>query len=204
MRPHLGVGRRQFLKASLLAGGGLMLGVEFARPRAAAAALSTFKPNAWISVHPDGRVALICPRNEMGQDVHTSLTMLLAEELAVDPHQVEIEEAPPDPVYLNTLMGSQITGGSTSIRDAWEPLRTAGATARALLVSAAAARWKVPAAECRAAGGHVLHGDKSLSYGALAAAAASLPLPTDVALKAATLIAVTKSCWCVSSKREVI
>ena len=185
MRQHPGVGRRQFLKVSVLAGGGLMLGVEFARPRANGAAIATFKPNAWISVHPDGRVALICPRNEMGQDVHTSLTMLLAEELAIDPHQVAIEQAPPDYVYLNKLMGSQITGGSTSIRDAWEPLRTAGATARVLLVSAAAARWKVPAAECRAASGCVLHGDKSLPYGALTAAAARLPLPTDVRLKAA-------------------
>ena len=97
----------------------------------------------------------------MGQDVHTSLTMLLAEELAVDPTQVKVEEAPPDPVYINKLMGSQITGGSTSIRDAWEPLRQAGATARTMLVSAAAAQWKVPVAECRAAGGHVVHGSKS-------------------------------------------
>jgi isoquinoline 1-oxidoreductase subunit beta len=185
MRSHPDLERRQFLKVSLLAGGGLMLGVEFARPRESAAAISTFKPNAWISVHPDGGVSLICPRNEMGQDVHTSLTMLLAEELAVDPQQVAVGEAPPDPIYINKLMGSQITGGSTSIRDAWGPLRQAGATARAMLVAAAAARWKVPAAECRAADGRVSHGDKSLAYGALAAEAARLPVPTHVTLKSA-------------------
>ena len=151
MSSHTDLGRRRFLKVSALAGGGLMLGIDFGWTRASAAATGAFKPNAWVGVHPDGRVSLVCPRNEMGQDVHTSLTMLLAEELAVDPAQVTVEEAPPDPVYINKLMGSQITGGSTSIRDAWEPLRQAGATARVMLVSAAAARWKVPAAECRAA-----------------------------------------------------
>jgi CO/xanthine dehydrogenase Mo-binding subunit len=183
MSSHTDLGRRQFLKVSALAGGGLMLGVDFGWTRACAAAAGDFKPNAWVSVHPDGRVLLVCPRNEMGQDVHTSLTMLLAEELAVDPTQVEVEEAPPDPVYVNKLMGAQITGGSTSIRDAWEPLRKAGATARTMFVSAAAARWKVPAAECRAAGGHVVHGNKSLAYGALATDAARLPVPHDVTLK---------------------
>src|SRR5260221_549977 len=174
MSSHTDLGRRQFLKVSALAGGGLLLGVEFVRPRASAAATSAFNPNAWVGVHPDGRVSLVCPRNEMGQDVHTSLTMLLAEELAVDPSHVAIEEAPPNPVYINKLMGSQITGGSTSIRDAWEPLRKAGATARTMLVSAAAARWKVPAAECRASGGHVLHGGNSLAYGAVAADAGAV------------------------------
>jgi len=185
MRSYTDVGRRQFLKVSALAGGGLMLGIDFASPHESVAASGAFKPNAWVGVHPDGRVSLVCPRNEMGQDVHTSLTMLLAEELAVDPSQVTVEEAPPDPVYFNKLMGSQITGGSTSIRDAWEPLRNAGATARAMLVSAAAARWKVPAAECRAAGGHVFHGGRKLAYGALAVEAARLPVPRDVKLKSA-------------------
>jgi len=178
-------GRRQFLKVSMLAGGGLMLGIQLVESRDGVAATNDFKPNAWVSVHPDGRVSLVCPRNEMGQDVHTSLTMLLAEELAVDPTQVKVEEAPPDPVYINKLMGSQITGGSTSIRDAWEPLRKAGATARTMLISAAAARWKVSAGQCRAAGGHVFDGSKSLAYGALAAEAARLPVPDDVTLKSA-------------------
>ena len=96
----------------------------------------------------------------MGQGVRTSLAMLLAEELAVDPRRVEIEEAPPDPAYANKLLGAQVTGGSTSIRDAWELLRQAGATARTMLVVAAAARWKVPAADCRAQDGNVMHGGR--------------------------------------------
>jgi len=183
MSSDIDVGRRDFLKVSALAGGGLMLGIDFGWTSASAAATGEFRPNAWVGVHPDGRVTLVCPRNEMGQDVHTSLTMLLAEELAVDPVRVTVEEAVPDPVYLNKLMGAQITGGSTSIRDAWEPLRKAGATARIMLVSAAAARWKVPAAECRATNGNVVHGSKSLDYGALAADAARLPAPKDVTLK---------------------
>jgi len=183
MSSDIDVGRRDFLKVSALAGGGLMLGIDFGWTSASAAATGEFRPNAWVGVHPDGRVTLVCPRNEMGQDVHTSLTMLLAEELAVDPVRVTVEEAPPDPVYLNKLMGAQITGGSTSIRDAWAPLRSAGATARVMLVSAAAARWKVPAAECRAANGHVVHGGKSLAYGALAADAARMPAPKNVTLK---------------------
>ena len=185
MSSHTNLGRRQFLKVSVLAGGGLMVGIDFGWTRARAAAAGAFTPNAWVSVHPDGRVSLVCPRNEMGQDVHTSLTMLLAEELAVDPTQVIVEEAPPDPVYINKLMGSQITGGSTSIRDAWDPLRKAGATARAMLVSAAAARWKVPAAECHAASGYVIHDNRRLAYGALATEAARLPVPDDVPLKSA-------------------
>jgi CO/xanthine dehydrogenase Mo-binding subunit len=162
-----------------------MLGITFAWPRAGAAADGVFKPNAWVTVHPDSRVTLVCPRNEMGQDVYTSLTILLAEELGVDPAQVRLEQAPPDPVYTNALMGAQITGGSTSMRDAWDPLRKAGATARAMLVAAAAARWKVPATECRADGGQVFHGDKRLAYGPLAAAAARLPVPNDVTVKSA-------------------
>jgi len=178
--------RREFLKVSALAGGGLVLGVAFVAPAASAAAGSAFVPNAFIRVHPDGRVALVCARNEMGQDVHTSLAMLLAEELAVDPRHVSVEEAPPDAAYVNKLMGSQITGGSTSIRDAWEPLRRAGATARTMLVAAAATRWHASPAECHAADGHVLRGAERLSYGELAADAARLPVPKDVALKAAS------------------
>jgi len=185
MRAGADLRRRQFLKVSALAGGGLMLGFDFGLPRTSAASASAFKPNAWIGVTPDGRISLVCPRNEMGQDVRTSLIMLLAEELAVDPTHVTVEEAPPNPVYLNKLMGSQITGGSTSMRDAWEPLRQAGAVTRVMFVSAAAAHWKVPALECRAEDGRVIHGDKTLTYGALAADAARLPIPKDVMLKAA-------------------
>jgi aerobic-type carbon monoxide dehydrogenase small subunit (CoxS/CutS family) len=77
-------------------------------------------PNAWVKIEPSGKVTLVCQRNEMGQDVHTSLTMLLAEELGVDPRRVTVVQASPNPVYVNNLLGAQITGGSTSIRDGWE------------------------------------------------------------------------------------
>ena len=179
--------RREFLKVSAIAGGGLMLGVRLG---SAAEPAGPFRPNAWITIGADGGVTLVSHRNEMGQDVHTSLAMLLAEELGVSPQRVTVAEAPPDPAYLNKLMGAQITGGSTSIRDAWLPLRQAGATARTMLIATAAARWKVPASECSAQDGTVVHGDKSLVYAELAADAASQPVPRGVPLKSATDFAV--------------
>jgi len=182
--------RRSFLKASTLVGGGLMLGIRFGAVEKARAAEGAFNPNAWIKVSADGVVTLVSPRNEMGQDVYTSLTMLLAEELGVDPRSVQIEQAAVNPVYLNKLMGSQITGGSTSVRDAWEPLRTAGAAARIMLVNAAAATWNVPAADCRVGNGQVIHGVKTLAYGALAAAAAQQPIPQNIPLKPASAFEV--------------
>lgn len=175
------VSRRDFLKVSAVAGGGLLIG--FRIEDAAAQASTPFKANAWVTIGTDGTVTLTCHRNEMGQDVHTSLSMLLAEELAVDPRRVKVVQAPADPVYVNTALGAQITGGSTSIREAWEPLRKAGATARMMLVGAAATRWGVPAAECQAANGRVTHGTRAAGYGALAAAAAKQPVPQTVSLK---------------------
>ena len=152
MSPTLGVSRREFLMVSATAGGGLMLGW---RMNAAETTGGPSVLNAWITIHRDGAVTFVCPRNEMGQDVHTSLVMLLAEELAIDPRRVTVAEAPPDPVYVNKLLGVQMTGGSTSVRDAWVPLRQAGAVARTMLVGAAAARWRVPATECRAQDGAI-------------------------------------------------
>jgi CO/xanthine dehydrogenase Mo-binding subunit len=177
--------RRRFLQVSALAGGGLVLGFRFGSDtaHASAAEASGFAPNAWISIAPDGAVRLVCDRNEMGQDVYTSLTMLLAEELSVDPRTVSVAQAGVDPAYENKLLGAQVTGASSSIRDAWDPLRQAGATARSMLVAAAAAQWQVPASECRAEQGRVLHGDEQLAYGALASAAAKQPVPHDVPLK---------------------
>jgi isoquinoline 1-oxidoreductase beta subunit len=176
--------RRRFLQVSALAGGGFALGFRFGSDaQASAAATDAFAPNAWISIAPDGAVRLVSDRNEMGQDVYTSLTMLLAEELEVDPHTVSVAQASVDPAYENKALGAQVTGASTSIRDAWDPLRQAGATARSMLVAAAASHWNVPASECRAEQGRVLHGDKQLAYGALATAAARQPVPKDVPLK---------------------
>jgi isoquinoline 1-oxidoreductase beta subunit len=178
------VSRRNFLKVSAAAGGGMMIAFRFgAIPEAEAAEAATTKANAWVTVKSDGTVVLTCHRNEMGQDVHTSLTMLLAEELGVDPRRVKVEQAGVDPVYINKLLGGQITGGSTSVRDAWEPLRQAGAGARMMLLSAAAEQWKVPVSELRAEDGHVMHKSRKVGYGELAAAAARQPLPTDVKLK---------------------
>lgn len=174
------VSRRDFLKVSAVAGGGLLIGF---RLDAAGTQAGAFTPNAWVTIGSDGAVTLTCARSEMGQDVYTSLSMLLAEELAVDPRRVKVVHAPADPAYVNTMMGAQITGGSTSVREGWEPLRKAGATARMMLVGAAAAEWGVPAAEVKVANGRVTHGTRSAGYGTLAAAAAKQPVPTTVALK---------------------
>jgi isoquinoline 1-oxidoreductase subunit beta len=179
------ISRRQFLKVSALAGGGMMVAFRFGLPGEAEAAPSAVQANAWVKLYPDGNVVLICHRNEMGQDVHTSLTMLIAEELGVDPRKVKVEQAGVDPVYINKMLGGQITGGSTSVRDAWEPLRQAGASARVMLVEAAAAQWKVPASEVRAENGQLMHGSRKASYGSLATAAAKQPVPKDVPLKSA-------------------
>ncbi len=178
--------RRDFLKVSAIAGGGMLIGLRLE----ANSAPTSFKANAWVTIAPDGSVTLTCHRNEMGQDVHTSLSMLLAEELGVDPRRVNVVQAPVDPVYVNAMLGAQITGGSTSIREAWTPLRQAGAATRAMLVSAAAEQWKVPAADCRAENGFVVNGRRRASYGSLASAAAKLPVPKDVPLKEAAQFTV--------------
>lgn len=190
MNAPIEISRRNFLKASALVGGGLMLGFRLGVVEHARAAEGAFDPNAWITVRADGLVTLVCPRNEMGQDVYTSLAMLLAEELGLDPRGVEIEQAAVDPVYVNKLMGAQITGGSTSVRDAWEPLRKAGAAARIMLVNAAATSWNVPAADCRVENGHVIHDAKTLTYGDLAGAASQQSVPQDIPLKPASAFEV--------------
>jgi CO/xanthine dehydrogenase Mo-binding subunit len=180
--------RRAFLEVSALVGGGLLLGCQIGgasgKRAATAGAPARFAPNAWVSIGSDGAITLVCHRNEMGQDVHTSLAMLVAEELNVDPRRVRVVQAPVDPEhYTNALLGAQITGGSTAVRDAWEPLRRAGATARTMLVAAAAAQWGVPAEECALGDGEVVHAKGKLSYAALAEAAAKQPVPPDVTLK---------------------
>src|SRR5205823_6012157 len=133
-----------------------------------------------------GGVTLVMHKVEMGQGTYTSMPMLLAEELEVDLSQVRVEHAPPGgALYAEPLFGVQETGGSTSVRGNWEPLRRAGATARTMLVSAAAQTWKVEPSSCRAANGVVMHGPtgRSLTYGALVDRAALLPVPSGVALK---------------------
>ena len=180
------VTRRDFVKVSAVAGGGMLIGFRFSDASAADASpygANAFTANAWITIAPDGAVTFTCGRSEMGQDVYTSLSMILAEELAVDPRKVTVLHAPADPAYVNTAIGAQITGGSTSVREGWTPLRTAGATAREMLIAAAAAQWGVSPGDCKAANGVVTHGPRSAGYGALTDAAAKLKPPTNVALK---------------------
>ena len=175
--------RREFLKSSATVGGGLLIGLHLPAT-GSPADLQPLVENAWVRIAPDSTITLICHRNEMGQDVHTSLALLIAEELGVQVDRVRIEQAPVDPVYINSMLGAQITGGSTSIRDAWVKLRQAGASARVLLVTAAAQRWGVPVSQCTAQDGFVSHASgRRLSYGQLARAAARLPAPAAVALK---------------------
>ena len=115
-------------------------------------------PNAFIRIDRDGQIFLTMPYVEMGQGTYTSISMLIAEELEVDLKQVQLEHAPPnEKLYANPLLGVQATGNSNAIRGAWQPLREAGATARTMLVSAAAKRWNVDPSSCRAQSGEVLH-----------------------------------------------
>lgn len=188
LAPRPGVSRRALLKMASAAGGGLVLGLSLPWPLrdAEAAAPGVFAPNAFIRIDHTGRVTLTMPYVEMGQGTYTSIPMLLAEELEVGLDQVHLEHAPADDkVYANPLLGFQATGGSTAIRGAWEPMRRAGATARSMLISAAAATWKVDAAACHAEKGVVIHAatKRKLAYGALVEKAAALPVPETVALK---------------------
>jgi isoquinoline 1-oxidoreductase beta subunit len=184
-----GLSRRRFLQAGAAAGGGLMLSLSlpFAKGEAEAADADGFAPNAFIRIGGDGQIVLTMPYVEMGQGAYTSIPMLIAEELEVDLKQVRLEHAPPnDKLYGNPLIGGlQVTGGSTAIRAAWKPMRQAGATARTMLVSAAAKRWNVDPASCRAQNGEVLHAltGRSIAYREIAADAARMPLPESVALK---------------------
>jgi isoquinoline 1-oxidoreductase beta subunit len=184
-----GLSRRKFIQAGAAAGGGLMvsLNLPFASGEARTVGEDGFAPNAFIRVNNDGQVALVMPYVEMGQGTYTSIPMLVAEELEVDLDQVRVEHAPPDPkLYGNPVLGGlQATGGSTSVRAAWRPMREAGAVARTMLMAAAAKRWNVDPASCHARGGKVLHArtGRSANYGELAADAALLPVPENVALK---------------------
>jgi isoquinoline 1-oxidoreductase beta subunit len=181
--------RRGFLQAGAAAGGGLMLSLRlpFANGEAEAADADSFTPNAFIRIGGDGQIVLTMPYVEMGQGTYTSIPMLIAEELEVDLKQVQLEHAPPnEKLYGNPALGGvQATGGSTAIRASWKPLRQAGAIARTMLVSAAAERWNVDPASCRAQSGEVLHAPtgRSIKYGELAADAARTPVPESVALK---------------------
>ena len=145
-----------------------------------------FAPNAFVQIDKNGRVTLIMPKVEMGQGVYTSIPMLIAEELEVPLDTVTVDHAPPnEKLFTDPLLGGQLTGGSTSIRYAWEPMRRAGATARMLLVNAAAQQWQVEPATCHAENGQVIHAatKRTVAYGELVDIAAKLPAPQNAALK---------------------
>jgi CO/xanthine dehydrogenase Mo-binding subunit len=186
-----GSGRRSFLKAGLGLAGAMIMAVHLPStaqrsPRAGAAA---FSPNAFIAIGADGSVTLVMPFVEMGQGTYTSIPMLIAEELEVDLARIRLEHAPADEKrFAHPLFGTQLTGGSGTIRGGWEPMRKAGAAARMMLVEAAAREWKVGADGCRAVKGEVVHlaSGRKLGYGQLAAGAAALPLPKEIPLKPAT------------------
>jgi isoquinoline 1-oxidoreductase subunit beta len=185
--PTNGLSRRAFLQAGAAAGGGLMLSLRLPLANGEAEAADAFAPNVFIRIERDGQIVLTMPYVEMGQGTYTSIPMLIAEELEIDLKQVRLEHAPPNAkLYGNPLLaGEQATGNSNAVRAAWQPLREAGATARVMLVSAAARRWNVNPASCRAQSGEVLHAPsgRRARYGELAADAARLPVPEKVALK---------------------
>ena len=148
---------------------------------------ATLEPNAWLRIGSDDSITFFCDRAEMGQGVYTSLPMLVAEELGVGLERITVEFAPPGDQYINTLIGGQITGGSTSVREAWEKLRRAGATARYLLVRAAAEEWGIDARTCKVVDGVIISPQlKKLKFGEVVEAAAKLPFPQKVALKPAS------------------
>ena len=180
--------RRRFLQAGAAAGGGLMLSLSLplGDGEAEAVGADEFVPNAFIRLHGDGEIVLTMPYVEMGQGTYTAIPMLIAEELEVDLEQVRLEHAPPnEKLYANPLLGVQATGSSSAIRGAWRPLRQAGATAKTMLVAAAARRWNVDPASCRAQSGRVIHSTtgRTAKYGALAAEAARMAVPESVVLK---------------------
>ncbi len=186
MSDHSQVTRREFLETAGTVGAGLVIGFHVpAAGRRAFVPAAPWWADAWLRIGSDDSVVVVVDRSEMGQGVTTSLPMLLAEELDADWTRIKIEFAPAAKQYFNPLFGMQGTGGSTSVRAAWMPLRKAGAAARDMLVTAAAATWKVPKTECHAERGAVVHpaSKRRLTYGALVAAAAALPVPQDVPLK---------------------
>lgn len=180
--------RRSFLKVSSITGGGMMIGFSWLAnliPNEAFASAESAKEwielTGFIKISPDNQITIFCPNPEFGQNVMTSLPMLIAEELEVDWSKVKVEAGD----YDTPRFKRQFTGGSQSVRMGWQPLRKAGATAKLMLMQAAANEWNLPIAELSAANGMIHHksSNKSISYGSLAAAASKLPTPENVIIK---------------------
>jgi len=180
--------RRAFLKISVAASSGLLIGLYFPGANKLVAAeeksASAFMPNAFLRIGTDERVTVIVNHSEMGQGVYTALPMLLAEELDADWSKIGYESAPVDAKYNHPIFGMQITGGSSSVYSGFEQYRNAGAAARAMLIAAAAVQWNADPASLRTESGTVLDGtNRKLSYGQLAEAAAKMTPPAKVTLK---------------------
>src|SRR5258708_16335568 len=199
MRPVPDLSSRDFLNATATVGGGLILALTLpgrggkpnsavAAGAASAAPGAAHRPvsqlNAWLKIARDNSITVIVDRSEMGQGVYTALPMLLAEELDITLDAIQIVAAPVGDAYINPGNGGQVTGTSNSVQDAWDKLRMAGATARTMLISAAAKRWGVDPATCHAERGTGInaHGN-TLTYGEQADAAAKPPHPQHVQLK---------------------
>ncbi len=182
----IALSRREFLKVSTALSGGLALEFSFPLASKAAGGAVATEVNAWIVIHPDDRVVIRIARSEMGQGTYTALAQLVAEELDCDWAKVSAEFASPNEhIRRNRIWGSMSTGGSQGVRSSQDYVRRAGASAREMLVAAAAAQWQVPAAQCTAASGVIAHGPtgRKLRYGQVAAAAAKLAPPKDVTLR---------------------
>ncbi|MDC8785345.1 xanthine dehydrogenase family protein molybdopterin-binding subunit [Roseateles koreensis] len=188
-----GPSRRGFLKSgagsALVIGFTLPLGAGLANKAQAASPIAapsnTFAPNAWLRITPDNHITVICGSAEMGQGVLTAIPMLVAEELDADWKLVSVEQAPADKAYNNPLFGMQATGGSTTVRAHWTPVRQAGAAAREMLLAAAADLWKTDVSHLRTERSHVIApgGKKKIAYGALVEAAARQSVPATPTLK---------------------
>jgi isoquinoline 1-oxidoreductase subunit beta len=172
--------RRDFLRWGAIGSAALVIPLPLLGKPDAGGSAVPFAPNQWLRVGADGRVTLVIARSEMGQGVRTCLAMILAEELEAAWSSISIEQASPSPLYEDMS-----TGGSDSVESSWMVLRRAAAAAREMLVAAAATQWQAKPGDCRAESGSVVHvaSGRRLSYGSLARAAASLPVPKEPALK---------------------
>src|SRR6187399_163067 len=178
--------RRDFLKITSLTGGGLILGISWFGSEAAPVILSNsaitgdLNFNSYLSIATDGTITILSPNPELGQNIMTSFPMIVADELDADWSKVKVLQAP-----LDKKFERQSTGGSGAIPHSWKRLRIAGATAKYLLIAAAAKKWNADASECTAANSFVIHNKtgQKLSYGELAEEATKIIVPTDIPLK---------------------
>ena len=177
--------REDFIRTGAIAGGGLIVAADVVLSGRAALSAGSSALSPWLAITADNVVTIMSPQSEMGQGVMTSIPMLVAEELDADWSKAKIVQSPTQAAFNHPFFGGMATGGSTSVRAFFLPARKVGATARAMLVAAAAQQWSVQPADCRTENGTVIHdaSGKKATYGSLAAAAAAMPPPSDVALK---------------------